>query len=261
MMPRPLILKLTGLFVLMFAAATSSRANSVIVRGGSAYGSDKGTTVCENAIVGFLNSGLNPEDASNCDGYTPGTFTIGSNTYSGDVFSFLSGGGSDFGTIDVILMPAASTPTTPAIFSLNLANITDQTGVFMCGSGSQGGTSTQSFVVPSGASPTDSTAELAGLYCTPGSSTDPSLYVDPQGVAGVSMSFTATGVTFTNTNGTADPIAVFTSDGNIQGATFTPGSPVSTPEPSSLILLGLGLLAVGWKFKSVQPGARPQTSV
>jgi PEP-CTERM motif len=241
---RPLIVKLTGLFVLIFAAATSSRANSVIVRGGSAYGDGSDSTYlsCAQNIVNDLDG----TTFSNCEGYMPGAFTIGSNTYNGDLFSFVSSTGTDFGTIDVLLLPAG-TLSTPSVLSLNLANFTDPTGLFLCGSNGE------SFASSSDTSP------LTGLYCTTGGPISGDSGV--QDVAGVTATFSLTGVTFTNANGASDPIAVFTSDGNIEGATFTPGSPVTTPEPSSFILLGLGLLAIGWKFKSVQPGARSQTSV
>ena len=79
--------------------------------------------------------------------------------------------------------------------------------------------------------------EMTGLPCTPGSSPG---YSGTQNLANVTATLSATGVTFVNDNSTA--IAVFTKDGNIQGIT-------TAPEPAGLMLLGVGLLAVGCKFR------------
>ena len=50
------------------------------------------------------------------------------------------------------------------------------------------------------------------------------------------------GVTFDNTLST--PAAVFVTDGDISGATFTPTGTTVTPV-SALVLLGIGLVALG----------------
>lgn len=240
MISRSLILKLTGLFVVMFAAAASVRANSVIVRGGSEYGDGDSSTYasCAQQIVNVLND----QSFENCEGYVQGTFAIGGNTYNGDMFDYVAPGGSDFGTIDVIQL-AAGAPT----LTLNLTNITDPTGLFACG-GSSTATSAASSDNP----------DLTGLYCSEGTPASGFSDVEDQSAV-VTESFTQTGVSFTNVSPSA--IAIFTSDGNIAGATFTPGAPVPAPEPSSFILLGLGLLAVGWKYKSNQSNACAQVSV
>ena len=57
------------------------------------------------------------------------------------------------------------------------------------------------------------------------------------------MTFSLNGVTFTN--GGNLPLSVFTTDGNILGATFTPdAATVATPEPGTLMLLGTGIAAL-----------------
>jgi hypothetical protein len=206
--------KVTAVFVLLLVVLTSSQATTV--RGGSSYGDNLGFTGCLDNITN------NPSD--NCEGATPGVFTIGGNSYTGALFVFIEPGGTIFGTLDVIQLSGNSS------LSLTLLNTSLSTGVFMCGSFGTNLTVAEDSV----------NAPMTGLPCTAGSASGGYLNLS-QDVPNVTASFSATGVTFVNTSSAA--VTVFTEDGNIQGAIFTPTT--ATSEPASLMLLSIGLLAVG----------------
>jgi len=215
--------KLFALFVLFVAYVTPSRATSVPIRGGSTYGDNTGFSTCVDNIAIFQGGG----SQNNCEGFTLTSFNIGGNISSGAFFAFLEPGSSpSFGVLDIILLSGNSS------LALSLVNPSAPTGVFMCGSFGNNLTVAQD----SGLN------DMTGLPCTAGSSPSTgSGYSGIQALAGVPAIFSATGVTFGNANSTA--IAVFTEDGNIQGST------TATPEPGSLMLLGIGLVAVGRKFR------------
>ena len=213
------IAKAVALFAFFLAAVSPSWADRIPVRGGSTYGDNAGLAGCLAKIADFQSTNV----ADNCEGFAPTTFTIGGNTYNGAFFVFLEPGGTDFGTLDIIQLGANSSLT------LSLVNPALPTGLFMCGS----------FGVDSSVAQDSTPADMTGLPCTSGSSS--SGYFDPsQEVPDVQANFSATGVTFVN--GTSNNIAVFTEDGNIQGAT-------ATPEPASLVLIGIGALVVGRKLR------------
>lgn len=218
MSARKPFVSLIGLFVLLFLVAIPSDANGV--RGGSGYGQNTVFNTC----VGNITS--SPD--SNCEGYTQGTFTIGSNAYNGDLFAFLAPGGTDSGVLDILQINANSS------LSLNLTSLAASTGIFACGSF---GTSLSTAQDSLG-------TDMPGLHCTTGASDMG--YVNPsQTISGVTETPGPgpSGVTFDNT--LSSPAAVFVTDGDISGATFTPTSATVTPEPGSLMLLGVGLLALG----------------
>src|SRR5882724_6972229 len=207
--------KILVLLVLFVAVVTSSRATTV--RGGSTYGDNAGLLGCEAKIDAFLADNNNLD---NCEGFAATTFNIGGNTYAGALFAFLQPDGVN-GVLDIIPLIGNS-------LTLNLVNPLAPTGVFMCGS----------FDDPT--NPTvaqDSTlTDMTGLPCTAGSSPG---YSGSLNLAGVQVNFSGNEVTFVN--GTSSGLVVFTEDGNIQGTT-------TAPEPGSLMLLGVGLLALGRKF-------------
>jgi len=207
------------LLVLFVAVVTSSRATTV--RGGSTYGDNAGLLGCEANIATFVGGG----SQDNCEGFTLTTFTIGGTPYSGALFAFLEPGASpSFGVLDIISLAANST------LSFNLVNPSAPTGVFMCGS----------FGINLTVAQDSNNADMTGLPCTAGSSPPTgSGYSGTLDLLGVQANFSGNQVTFVND--TATGIAVFTEDGNIQGL-------AATPEPGSVVLLGIGLLALGRKF-------------
>jgi PEP-CTERM motif len=207
--------KILALLVLLVAVVTSSRATTV--RGGSTYGDNAGLLGCEAKIDAFLADSSNLD---NCEGSAATTFIIGGNTYNGALFAFLQPDGLAFGVLDIISLTANSTLT------LNLVNPLAPTGVFMCGS----------FGIDLTVAQDSNNADMTGLPCTAGSSP---LYSGTLNLANVQVNFSGNEVTFVN--GTSSELVVFTEDGNIQGTT-------TAPEPGSLMLLGVGLLALGRKF-------------
>jgi PEP-CTERM motif-containing protein len=227
------LITLTAVLILLSLAVAPTHANNIPTRGASSYGNNDGLTGCENEILDLLNNG----NQHNCEGFTAGTFAIGGNTYNGDQFVFLEGNGT-FGILDILQLTGSS-------LSLTLNNPLTPTGVFMCGSFGQDSSVAQD----------SQQTPMSGLACTAGSSSAASPtdsgFEDTQDVSGVQATFTLNGVTFVN--GNSAELTVFAQDGSIVGSTFTPGgATMNAPEPSSVTLLGVGLLALGRKFRRVR---------
>lgn len=209
------------LLALVITSARLGRAATIHVRGASTYGGNTGFGPCVTDILDFLNTNT----ASNCEGFTPGVFTIGGHTYSGDEFAFLEPGGTGYGILDIIQVGANSS------LALTLLNPALPSGAFVCGSSG----------INSNVAQASGPVPMPGLACTPGSSS--SGFTDIQNVSNVSATYSLKGVTFTN--GNSSGIAIFATDGNISGSKFT----ATTAEPGSLMLLGVGLLAIGRKLR------------
>ena len=208
-----------SLLVFLFFAVTPSRADKVVVRGGSTYGDNTGFASCVDNINTFVGGG----SAINCEGFITTSFIIGGTSFSGAKFAFLEPGGTDFGILDILPLGGNSTLT------LGLVNASLPTGIFACGS----------FGINSSVAQDSTPTDMTGLLCTSGSSSTGYLNLS-QDVTNVQANFTSNSVTFVNDNSTG--IAIFTEDGNIQGTT-------ATPEPASGLLIAVGAIALAGKFR------------
>jgi hypothetical protein len=208
---------LIALFALLLLAATSSYANGV--RGGSGYGLNSSSCL----------SDITSNPTGNCQDFTQGTFTIGGNPYNGDLFVYQEPGGTGSGVLDILQIAANSGLTLSLIGS-------PDTGIFACGS----------FASPTNVAQDSTGANLTGLYCTQGAASNTGYFDPTQTISRITETPSASGVSFAN--GTSSPIAVFVTDGGIQGATFTPTGVTATGEPSTLLLLGAGLFGLGLLF-------------
>lgn len=211
--------------VIGLSCAGVAAASKIPVRTGSSYGpGDTGFNGCQSAILNLLNG----NSASACEGFDPGTFTINGVQYSGGKFDFINGLGTDFGVLDILVLNINST------LSFSVGNFALPTGVFLCDK------STGTGILDSKNNPVGGNPP-----CTVGG--DDGSFNSPD-FTGLLSTFTLTDATFTTGD---NAFVLFASDGNILGATFTPGEVVvATPEPGSLALLGLGIVAFWGRFRS-----------
>jgi hypothetical protein len=206
------LLKVVVLFVLFAAVATPGLATTIHVRGASGYG--------PLSTYGSCLGSSNP-----CEGFQTAPFTLDLNGLDYQVFQF-----SDFTSsgdnIDVFeIGTIAGSIASPSTFFVPLVNTSLDAGVFFCNNG------TNNFAVDSSL---PNPNVLTGLPCTVGA---PS-------TSNFSETILPTGIKLTFTGNFTD-LTLFTEDGNLgSGSTV-----VSSPEPASLALLGVGLAALAGKLR------------
>jgi len=203
------LVKVIVTFILLLAVLTPSGATTVPVRGGSGYGASTDFNACLSADQTITNGNA-------CEGFdlTPIATSVNGLSGSFNVVQFVFGNGNSQGTLfDVIDLGSVGAGTT---FSLPAAFFNAAvTEIFTCGSRNNPLDGTTNVIDSGGAAMTGP--------CTPGLITLPPI--------------TLNGTSFTT------------------GSSFSlPGhlvldAPVSTPEPTSLVLLGTGLFALAGRAR------------
>jgi len=156
-----------------------------------------------------------------CEGFQTAPFTLDLNGLDYQVFQFSDSSGDNIDVFEIGTI--AGSIASPSTFFLPLIDTSMDTGVFFCDNG------TSNFAVDS-SFPSN---PLTGLPCTVGA---PS-------TSNFSETVLPTGIKLTFTGNFSD-LTLFTEDGNLGS-----GSTVSSPEPGSLALLGVGLAALAGKLR------------
>jgi hypothetical protein len=202
------------LFVLLFVVATSCRATSV--RGSSGYGD--GTT--------FASCVTSP---TNCEAFSDTTFSVNGQTVLQFVFN--TGTGTGGTVLDLVDLGSIGPGQTFSLSSQYFGAGT--TEVFACGGASNptGG----SGVVESSTGALPAPGYPSGGPCTTVNS-------------GTDYTFTLSGTTSSTLSFKTD--SGFDVSGDFVVDSTVPTSTAPVPEPSTLMLTGVGLFAVGRKLRS-----------
>ena len=210
------LFKVVVLFVLFAAVAVPSWGTSIHVRGGSGYGTSAGFTDCLSGQFA-IDSGGNACEAFNLN--SVGTATLdGVISFNVFQFGFNSGDGNNPGSFYIVDLGSLASGT---VFTLASSLFNSADGeVFSCGQNFDPLNNAQAFV-------TDSGGTTMSGPCTPNLTTAP--------------------LDFTN--------GQFTLNQSISGdlvLDFPVTAAATTAEPTSLALLGLGLVALAGKLRRKQ---------
>jgi len=201
--------------VLSLIAVASSNAKSVPVRPASNYGS--GTPTFGDCLAGTTEEDGAPVAVGACEAFNPTPFVVSFDGLNYNVYQFVFGNDSPGTVLDVINLGSIAAGTT---FSLPSLFDPLSTELFSCNN--QGDPTTpSSSLLDSGMQP------ITGP-CTPGL-TSP--------ISGIGDGVTE------NSDGS------FTTAVSFDSLVLDVPAPVSAPEPSNLALLGVGLLAIGYRLR------------